>query len=127
MPELTYHPIDEVETTEAPQRRNHLPEATPFGVYCNGLEDGNGRGCGRKFAPGAVFDGAPTFDRKAKCWVVVRRFYCPHCETVTSWFEQCDETGELTGVRLTAPLRYSDPKAVETFLNAYPEAAGVMC
>jgi len=115
--ELTYHPLDTVEATAAPERRNHLPEAMPVGTTCR---------CSRMIAPGHIYDGPPTLDRKARCHVVTRRFFCDHCQAVTSWFEQCDAGGHRIGVRLTAPLRITDAKNIAAFLAAHPHAAGVL-
>jgi hypothetical protein len=106
------------------------------GAVVNGhyaRHSGRSRGRGPTAGERLIPEAGPEFCREEyewseehQCSVMLRRFYCDHCNHLVQWLEEIDQDfHDLTGQIVSGPGVTRAKATINRFLTDFPEAAGV--
>jgi hypothetical protein len=82
--------------------------------------------CFKLFTEASVVSDAPIYRYGHGQHVSVRRLYCDHCNHIVVWEQASNKSGTRFGQQLGAHAISRSAQAIERFLRAHPEAAGVL-
>jgi hypothetical protein len=81
--------------------------------------------CGKVFCETAIVSDAPFYSEPFGTWALTRKLFCDHCDHLIVWQQTCRPDGSERGPVVCGPSLLREPRAIDRFLAAHPEGAGV--
>jgi hypothetical protein len=82
--------------------------------------------CFKLLNEASVVNDSPIYRYQHGQHVTVRRVYCDHCNHIVVWEQASNKSGTRFGQQLGTHAISRSAQAIERFLRAHPEAAGVL-